>query len=173
MNKALRLGTVTAVMLFITLFATGFTVGSSINISSNGEALTEQVWAVQVEAKPGESGSLSQDFEAAHGPYDENVKEENDPDVVKDDAYGVYKDDDGYFAVAKGEDYVGDYFHIEQEAGTTGGTVKRYIDISSPWSGAYLHEDMTVEGEATITETFELNNLEPGEAVVPEWYDLF
>ncbi len=57
-----------------------------------------------------------------------------------------------------GKDEVG----IEQEAGTTGGTVKRYIDISSAWSGAYIHENMTVEGKAEIKESFSMNNVKPG-----------
>jgi len=51
---------------------------------------------------------------------------------------------------------------IEQEAGTSGGTVKRYIDISSAWSGAYIHENMTVEGKAEIKESFSMNNIKPG-----------
>ncbi len=51
---------------------------------------------------------------------------------------------------------------IEQEVGTTGGTTKRYIDISSAWSGAYIYENMTVEGKAEIKESFSMNNLKPG-----------
>ncbi|MGM0652691.1 MAG: hypothetical protein ACQES4_07910 [Bacillota bacterium] len=51
---------------------------------------------------------------------------------------------------------------INQSASTSGGTVKRHIDISSPFSGGYLHEDMTVEGEASITESFTMDNISPG-----------
>ncbi len=43
---------------------------------------------------------------------------------------------------------------FEQQAGTSQGTVKRYADISSPWSGAYLYENMRVVGSAEINETF-------------------
>ncbi len=51
---------------------------------------------------------------------------------------------------------------INQSASTSGGTVKRYIDISSPFSGAYLFEDMSVVGKATITESFTMDNMSPG-----------
>lgn len=55
-----------------------------------------------------------------------------------------------------------DTLGMEQEAGTSGGTVKRHIDMSSPWSGAYLHENMTVVGKAEIRESFSMNNTGPG-----------
>lgn len=51
---------------------------------------------------------------------------------------------------------------INQSASTSGGTVKRYIDISSPWSHGYLHEDMSVVGKASITESFTMDNMSPG-----------
>jgi len=163
-----------AITIFCTvIFATGFTVSSSINLhEGKKEAVSDQIWAVQVEAEPGEEGRLKQNFEAAHGPYDERVKE-GTADEVKEDAYGIELDDIGSPTVVKGEDYVGDYFHIEQEASTTGGTTKRYIDISSQWSHGYVYEDMVVEGRAEIVETFSMDNLKPGEAISPEWHDLF
>ena len=49
-----------------------------------------------------------------------------------------------------------------QQSGTTGGELRRHIDISSPWSGGYLYEDMTVIGSASVTESFTMNNLGPG-----------
>jgi hypothetical protein len=51
---------------------------------------------------------------------------------------------------------------ITQHSSTTGGELKRHIDISSPWSGGYLYEDMTVIGSASVTESFTMNNLGPG-----------
>jgi hypothetical protein len=34
------------------------------------DAVSKQIWAVQVSADPGFSGNLHQQFEAAYGPYD-------------------------------------------------------------------------------------------------------
>ncbi len=51
---------------------------------------------------------------------------------------------------------------LTQQSSTTGGELRRHIDISSPFSGGYLHEDMTVIGSASVTESFTMNNLEPG-----------
>jgi len=51
---------------------------------------------------------------------------------------------------------------INQSVSTSGGTVKRYIDISNPWSHGYLHEDMKVVGRASITESFTMDNMSPG-----------
>ncbi len=51
---------------------------------------------------------------------------------------------------------------MTQSASTSGGTVKRYIDMSSPFSGGYLHEDMRVVGKASITESFTMGNVKPG-----------
>jgi len=53
-------------------------------------------------------------------------------------------------------------FMVEQDSGSSMGTIKRYISISSPWSGGYLYEDFTVVGSAEITETFILNNIGSG-----------
>ena len=51
---------------------------------------------------------------------------------------------------------------INQSASTSGGTIKRHIDVSSPFSGAYIYEDMKVEGRASITESFTMDNMSPG-----------
>jgi len=173
MKKHKNLALPTLTIICTILFATGFTVSSSINLhEGKKEAVSDQIWAVQVEVEPGEEGSLKQNFEAAHGPYDERVKE-GTTDEVKKDAYGIKPNSKGYPEVVKGEDYVGDYFHIQQEASTTGGITRRYIDISSQWSHGYVYEDMVVEGKAEITETFSMDNLKPGEAALPEWHELF
>ncbi|GEM_PF-1165971 len=47
-------------------------------------------------------------------------------------------------------------FDMEQDVFTTGGTVKRHIDISNPWTGAYLYENLTVVGSAKITDSFSM-----------------
>ncbi len=145
------------------------------------EGLTDQIWAVQVEADPGFSGGLEQDFEAAYGPYadaqdywyGEGSDEPADAFWFEDDDGNVATDFDEIDSVAKGDDYVGNYFNIDQFARTSQGTTQRYIDISSPWSGAYLSEDMSVTGAAEIDESFEMDNLEPGDEAVPDWGDLF
>ena len=145
------------------------------------DELTDQIWAVQVEADPGFSGNLHQDFEAAYGPYEGTLVDGPAPDFMGDeedheihaDAFGFRVDDDDYQVVVTGDDYVGNYFNIDQMARTSQGTVRRFIDVSSPWSHAYLYEDMEVVGMAEIEETFAMDNLEPGEEAVPEWWDLF
>jgi len=156
------------------------------------EGLTDQIWAVQVEANPGESGTMTQDFEAAYGPFGgwapsvhttnvdllrgllplEDGEEADIPDWGDRDWF-VWQDEDEIWRVKEGDEYVGNYFNIDQLASTTDGTTKRYISISSPWSHAFIEEDMTVVGMSEIKETFEMDNLLPGEAVVPDWWDLF
>ncbi len=51
---------------------------------------------------------------------------------------------------------------IQQGSSTSQGTVQRYIDISSPHSGAYVFENSKVVGTATVTESFSMGNLPPG-----------
>lgn len=111
--------------------------------SHRWDALTSQIWAVQVSASPGESGLLRSDFEAVYGPG----------------------------AAAAGADtFLGDYFEIEQLASTSEGTLRRYIDISSSRRHAYLFEDMRVDGTAAVDEAFSLINI-TGAGL--NWYDLF
>ncbi len=107
------------------------------------DALTDQVWAVNVEADPGQAGQLTAGFEAA---FD--------------------------FGVVGGRTSrnIGDYFNIEQQAAVTGGTLRRYIDISSPRRHAYLHEDMRVTGSSSVSEAFSLENIR-GRGL--SWYELF
>lgn len=171
MKRHLKYLTVFIAFLTLTLIPTGFTVGSTVYVYNNsGEPLTKQIWAVQVEAEPGESGTLSRNFEAAYGPYDSGPLEGKE---VKKDSFGFKLDDSGYPEVVKGDEYVGNYFHIEQESGTSGGTTRRYIDISSPWSHAYVYEEATIVGSAYITDSFNMINLTPGAEAVSNWYELF
>ncbi len=53
-------------------------------------------------------------------------------------------------------------FVLEQDMSNSQGTVNRYIDISSPFSGAYLYENLTVVGRSEITDSFTMHNLPPG-----------
>ncbi len=53
------------------------------------------------------------------------------------------------------------FFSIDQHAQTSEGTVKRYIDITDPASGAYLFEDSKIVGRVNITEM--LNSSDPDE----------
>ncbi len=69
--------------------------------------------------------------------------------------------------------FAGDETAIEQKAATSQGTVKRHADISSPWSGAYIYEDMKVVGKAEITDSFRMNNLKPGVEADKDWFDQF
>ncbi len=135
--------------------------------------LTDQIWAVQVEAEQGMSGNLHQDFEAAYGPYENWMTDGTGDDDPHRDAWGFRFDDDLYIEAARGDDYVGNYFNIDQWARTSDGVTKRYIDISSPWSGAFLSEEMEVEGMTEIEEDFKMMNIGEGEAATPEWWDLF
>ncbi len=146
------------------------------------EPLTDQVWAVQVEADPGFSGGLTQNFDAAYGPYAGAADYwygsfDDEPGeawwYVDDEGNPVDPLVDGYHGIATGADYVGNFFNIDQMARTSQGTTRRYISISSPWSGAYLMEDMVVVGAAEIEESFEMDNIKAGADAIPDWWKLF
>ncbi len=111
-------------------------------IIENDDALTHQIWAVSVEASPGHTGQLYQDFEASFEP--------------------------GLFEELFGLD--NDYFIIEQQAGVSEGTLRRFIDISSPVSGGLLHEDMRVDGTAFVSEAFSSINTRGVDSI---WHELF
>ena len=166
------------------------------------EPLTDQIWAVQVQAQPGWSGNLHQDFEAANGPWayaHSNILGNKDDswwfvDGDEEDIWGNLIEglfdggpdfgdiddvitgllvDKLVFDVKSGEDFVGNYFNIEQMARTSQGTVKRYVSISSPWSHGYAFEDMSVTGFAEISDAFSMNNIVPGDQAIPTWWVLF
>jgi hypothetical protein len=171
-----------------------------LDIDNYIEPLTKQIWAVQVEAQPGWSGNLHQDFEAANGPWayaHSNVLGNRDDawwfvDGEGEDTWGNFigslfnggpdldwEDLEAIltggmvFDVKSGKDYVGNYFDIEQMARTSQGTVKRFIDISSPWSHGYVFEDMTATGYVEVSDAFSMKNLAPGSESIPEWWELF
>ncbi len=173
MSNRIKIAPFISILIMTALLTSGFTFDSSEQDNLNEKNMTtSQIWAVQVTAEPGESATLEQNFEAAHGPYDGDVDEDSADDVDKD-SFGFVENDDGTEKVVKGEDYVGSYFHIEQLAYVSGGKLSRYIDISSPWSHGYLHEDMSVIGEAKVEESFSMDNLSPGSEAAITWHDLF
>lgn len=130
-------------MLILVLILALFATGFTSSVGY--EPLTEQVWAVSVSADPGHTGSTSVSGQAAYG------------------LSGTEDDDD----------YVGNYFTIEQETYVSSGETKRHIDISSPSSHGYLYEDATVTGMARITDSFTMDNLPAGSKTAASWFDLF
>jgi len=146
------------------------------------DALTSQIWAVQVQADPGFSGNLHQKGEAAYGPYWAPEAEEDEAllpfgfEASWGDNKGSWRweeDKDGVIGSSVGANFVGDYFNMEQFARTSQGTLKRYIDISSPWSHAYLHQDMSVVGKSEVKEGFSMPNLSAGKDMPKDWWKLF
>jgi hypothetical protein len=142
------------------------------------DALTGQIWAVQVAADPGFSGNLSQKGEAAYGPYWYKAGATwetswNAAPSSYTDTWRWETNKDGISGAAVGKDFIGDYFTMEQHARTSQGTLRRYIDKSSPWSHAYLHEDMSVVGKSDIKEAFKMDNLPAGKDVPKDWWRLF
>ena len=134
------------ILLALVLVSTGFTSDSTVLGSVDDyDPLTDQIWASYVSADPGQIVSVSTSGEAAYG----------------------------LPANADDEDYVGDYFNIEQQTYVSSGETKRHIDISSPVSHAYLSESMSVIGMAKITDSFSMENLPVGSAVATSWWDLF
>ena len=157
--------------LFAAICLTGFSAGTTNRrVSSSVTTSSSQNWSVQIEVEPGESGSLRQDITAANGPYDGEVEEASDVDK---DSFGFAVDKDGKLVIVKGDDYVGNFFHVEQSITNSGGTTRRHIDISSPWSHGFLKELMAVVGELTLDETFSMDNLAPGKDQKNDWFSLF
>jgi len=134
------------ILLALAFISTGFTEGSVTQSNADGfEPLTDQIWASSVSAYPGATGSVSTSGQAAYG----------SPAKVDDD------------------DYVGNYFNIEQETYVSHGETKRHIDISSPESHGYLSEDMIVVGMAKVVDSFSMMNTTAGSKVLATWWSLF
>ena len=140
------------------------------------EAVSDQIWAAQVQADPGFSGNLHQDFVASEGVYSGNEQLGSDATSPGKDNHGswTWQDTtDTAWGTFLGKNYVGSYFEIDQKARTSMGEVKRFIDISSPWTHAYVYEDMSIVGKSDIEEAFAMNNLPAGGDIVGLWYELF
>ena len=148
--------------------------------------LTRQLWATSVMTNPGEEGSYHADFIAAYGPgpYERlyGVLSPANNLMFYDEKYMWEFDDNVYFqqrdhrllGYKRGDFYVGNYFNIEQYAYTSGGDLKRFISMSSPFEGTFIEEDLHVIGMAAVRETFKMHNLERGKkGVTLAWYELF
>ncbi len=75
---------------------------------------------------------------------------------------GFYPADFSHYEINLGGVCFANSSPMSQSTGTSQGTVKRHIDISSPWSGGYLYEELTVVGSAEITESFTMGKPGPG-----------
>lgn len=111
----------------------GLSVFSTIELNEDlveqSEDETDQVFAVKVETGSGEEGSLNQDMTATAAANDENDNFDFDE-----------KDQINSFV-------------IDQEAYTSGGEMKRYIELICPVSGGYLFEDSVIKGYANVTDS--------------------
>lgn len=72
-------------------------------------------------------------------------------------------------SITYGNACYGNNFIIEMETDNSTGTTKRLLDISSPFSGAYLYENVTVVGRSEITDSFQMNNFKPGTDVTADF----
>jgi hypothetical protein len=135
------------------------------------DAVSRQIWAVQVEAAAGFSGNLHQNFEAAYGPYygEEWIEEDGDLPEGFENRFGFDVNGDPVV----GADYVGNYFDITQFARTSQGVVRQFVDISSPWSHGYVYIDSTITGMSEISEAFSMDNLPIGADMESDWWVLF
>lgn len=130
--------------------------------------LTEQVWATRIEVEPGHEGLYEAGFIAAYGPGPHH-------EGIYDDQYRWWFDENERYGIGEsGDRYVGNYFDIDQSVYTSAGSLKRFTAMSSPFSKAYLVEDLDITGTAEVTESFHLDNIEPGpDAIRLVWYELF
>ncbi|MDY6827099.1 MAG: hypothetical protein SVV67_08010 [Bacillota bacterium] len=138
------------------------------------EPLTSQMLKTEIEANRGERGSYYLDIRAAYGPgpYHENVDEELNPFYGED--FRWWFDDSVKGGIDRGDYYVGNYVEIDQYAYTSYGEMKRFLDMSSPFSTGIITEDMTVTGMSEVKEAFYMDNLEPGpKAIRLTWWELF
>ena len=132
--------------------------------ANDWSAVSDQIWAARIEANPGYKGRFRQDYEAAYGPYNSGALTNDD------DRWRLRSSGD---SAERGPEYVGDYFRISQTAVASMGEVKRYIDISSPWSHGYIFEDFEALGFVEIRERFRLTNIRPGSEIDDQWFRLF
>jgi hypothetical protein len=138
------------------------------------DALTDQIFAVQVQADAGYSLNVHQDGVATYGPFLGGTSATHEASWGDDtNTWRWEADEDGYDGASVGADFVGNYFTMDQHARTSMGTLKRYIDISSPFNHAYLHEDMSVVGKSDVKEVFAMVNLPAGADVPGDWWKLF
>ena len=144
---------------------------------SEFRAVSDQVWAVQVAANPGFSGQIDMAFEAANSnklseaALGAGNAQRHDAAWLRGAPFA--EDWPGYRPWSVGPWFPGSYFNIEQYSRTSSGTHRRHIDISSPYSHAYLSETMTVVGMSEVWEAFSMENLPAGNEVGALWWALF
>lgn len=139
--------------------------------------MTEQIWGTRISTLPGHEGFYEVDFRAAYGPGPHEVGGvilDSGLTVFYDPEYMWWFDDtkeDGYDS---GRFYVGNYFHIDQHAYTSSGTMQRLISMSSPFYNTLMYDNVKVTGQAEIKEAFSMENLDAGpDARTLLWHDLF
>lgn len=140
--------------------------------------LTDQVWAINLNVEPGYSGSLHTGFDAAYGPYAGAFFLPFDGGMfvylpAERNEWRFFDSPNSTSNVEWGPDYVGNYFTIQQYALNTYGITRRYIDMSSPWSHAYLREGFTVAGRSEVRESFSMHNHVPAPDRSINWSNLF
>jgi len=136
--------------------------------------LTSQVMSTSTTTDRGETGSYYLDIRAAYGPgpYHAGIDEEINPFYGEDFRWWFDESKEG--GIDRGDYYVGNYVEIDQYAYTSGGEMKRFIDMSSPFSTGLIKENMTVTGTSEVKEAFYMDNLEPGpKAIRLVWWELF
>ena len=136
--------------------------------------LSDQIWVTEISTEPGRSGSYHADFIAAYGPgpYDKYAFGEGLTDVKYDPEKSWWFDSSKEDGIDRGKYYVGNYFNIDQYAYTSGGTLKRYISMSSPFSNTNLYDDLDVIGMAEVKESFNLQNIKRGpEGIQLTWWE--
>ena len=137
--------------------------------AANGwKGLTTQTWAALVRADAGFSGNLHQDFEAAYGAY--SGTKLATAEATMGATASNWSWNFAATAPAVGGRFVGDYFKMKQTARTSMGFVGRYIDMSSPWSGALLYEDTEFTGFSETVETFNMTNALAGSEIPGKWW---
>jgi len=140
-------------------------------------SLTRQTWGNSAAPNPGHEGSYAADFIAAYGPgprEEDGIIGEFGERIFFDEDYMWWFDNDEEDGIDRGDRYVGNYFDIDQYLYTSDGETRRFISISSPFSTGLLTEEMEVIGMTEVTETFSMDNIEPGpDAITLAWYELF
>ncbi len=127
---------------------------------------SEQIWASMIKTDPGNRGRHKLTSIAAYGsgPY-----QVNDPNY--DPLFSWWYVDRGF--IDKGREYVGNYFEVEQRLTTTGGSLRRFINLSSPFSYANIYERLYVTGSAEIVDYFDMTSIPKGyDGITLNWWDL-
>lgn len=166
---------ITGLIAFLTIagFSISDTFGSPVEMPDEDERLQGKHAGIEQFGNGfGQIAGFDLDLMPAYDPATDDANDKPADEIGKSSSNSGNNDNTNP-EVASGDNSAGDFFKIEQQTGTPKGTTKRHNDISSPGSGAYLHENMTVVGKAEITETFTMDNLKPGNKAESDWWDTF